>query len=652
MLCHYGMWNGKGFWVRTGSGEKDGRRFLILFQIQSTRFNYNLRINENRILSGYRCGDLITFQEVKKDRMAASSSIQNLNKPKDAFEQLEDEEGTRQGFCHIRIQQRTGRKTITTVQGIAPEYDLKKIVRYLKKEFCSENRMPIQNIMLSKFTMLYALIALRILNVFLVRTYFVPDELFQSVEVAHWAIYGIGYLSWEWMASLRSVFHPFIIALLYFLGHMCAIDSNLFIIQTPRILHALLFALSDYCYYKFARRILPSNAAKYALLSYLSCWFVWYCAPRTLSNTLETILTLFGLQWYPLSKADLKQVYWPYMSIGLLTILIRPTAILIWIPFGLWHLWRSDSSMKLLLYTCLSCFPVLLFVTVLDSIAYGKLTFTAWNFIRFNVLEGGSNHFGSHPWHWFISQGLPAVLTIHLIPIFWGMIIAVRNRSIPFVFFYVPALYITVHSLIAHKEHRFLLPIIPLLCLFAGIFFHNRLLHQYRILWSRFLLVVNISLATYFGLFHQIGPFSATYWIIENAKLRFSKGQHFQLIQLMPCFSLPQYSYFHDLNVTITALDCPPNFTHLMEYLDQADQFHDDPKLWIDTNLDLVRKAHYLVFYEKTYRKEYNCNGTTVDHPEYGEVIQLTGDQRQHIKDFLCRFIIPAYDILEKAVFK
>lgn len=52
----------------------------------------------------------------------------------DAFEQLEEEEGTRQGFCHIRIQQRTGRKTITTVQGIAPEYDLKKIVRYLKKK--------------------------------------------------------------------------------------------------------------------------------------------------------------------------------------------------------------------------------------------------------------------------------------------------------------------------------------------------------------------------------------------------------------------------------------------------------------------------------------------------------------------------------------
>ena len=51
----------------------------------------------------------------------------------DAFEQLEEEEGTKQGFCHIRIQQRTGRKTITTGQGVDPAYDLKKIVRYLKK---------------------------------------------------------------------------------------------------------------------------------------------------------------------------------------------------------------------------------------------------------------------------------------------------------------------------------------------------------------------------------------------------------------------------------------------------------------------------------------------------------------------------------------
>jgi len=39
------------------------------------------------------------------------------------------------GLVHIRIQQRNGRKTLTTVQGLSSEYDLKKIVRHCKKEF-------------------------------------------------------------------------------------------------------------------------------------------------------------------------------------------------------------------------------------------------------------------------------------------------------------------------------------------------------------------------------------------------------------------------------------------------------------------------------------------------------------------------------------
>lgn len=33
--------------------------------------------------------------------------------------------------------------------------------------------------------------------------------------------------------------------------------------------------------------------------------------------------------------------------------------------------------------------------------------------------------------------------------------------------------------------------------------------------------------------------------------------------------------------------------------------------------------------------QEFNCNGTVVENPEYGEVIQLQGDQRQNISDFL-----------------
>lgn len=63
-------------------------------------------------------------------------SIENL-KSFDPFADAAkgDEDGVQDGLVHIRIQQRNNRKTLTTIQGLSSEYDLKKIVRSCKKEF-------------------------------------------------------------------------------------------------------------------------------------------------------------------------------------------------------------------------------------------------------------------------------------------------------------------------------------------------------------------------------------------------------------------------------------------------------------------------------------------------------------------------------------
>ena len=31
------------------------------------------------------------------------------------------------------------------------------------------------------------------------------------------------------------------------------------------------------------------------------------------------------------------------------------------------------------------------------------------------------------------------------------------------------------------------------------------------------------------------------------------------------------------------------------------------------------------------FKKKFACNGTVIEHPEYGEVIQLQGDQRKNM---------------------
>lgn len=43
--------------------------------------------------------------------------------------------GTKE-YVHVRIQQRNGRKSLTTVQGLKKEYSYNKILKDLKKEFC------------------------------------------------------------------------------------------------------------------------------------------------------------------------------------------------------------------------------------------------------------------------------------------------------------------------------------------------------------------------------------------------------------------------------------------------------------------------------------------------------------------------------------
>ena len=50
---------------------------------------------------------------------------------------------SQEGFVHIRIQQRNGRKTVTTVQGIGDEYDKRKIVKVCKKVGLTLNALSV-----------------------------------------------------------------------------------------------------------------------------------------------------------------------------------------------------------------------------------------------------------------------------------------------------------------------------------------------------------------------------------------------------------------------------------------------------------------------------------------------------------------------------
>ncbi|KAF9792131.1 eukaryotic translation initiation factor SUI1 [Thelephora terrestris] len=43
--------------------------------------------------------------------------------------------GSQQNYIHVRIQQRNGRKSLTTLQGLPKEYSSRKLLKAFKKEF-------------------------------------------------------------------------------------------------------------------------------------------------------------------------------------------------------------------------------------------------------------------------------------------------------------------------------------------------------------------------------------------------------------------------------------------------------------------------------------------------------------------------------------
>jgi len=67
-------------------------------------------------------------------------SIENL-KTFDPFADAQDQDTgettqkTTERNIHIRIQQRNGRKTLTTIEGIPNKFDLKKVLKVIKKQF-------------------------------------------------------------------------------------------------------------------------------------------------------------------------------------------------------------------------------------------------------------------------------------------------------------------------------------------------------------------------------------------------------------------------------------------------------------------------------------------------------------------------------------
>ncbi|CAO3680825.1 unnamed protein product [Umbelopsis ramanniana] len=384
---------------------------------------------------------------------------------------------------------------------------------------------------------------------------------------------------------------------LQFLG----LENTSFFVTAPRYLESVLAAVADYFTYRLAKKTVGETIAPTVLFCTLVSFFNFHMAARTLSNSLEMVLTVIALNYWPIdgTVAYANGAWIRDFRISLawaaLACIIRPTNALIWAFLGLHLIFKARSHINAIIANTAAILLVAVALsTIVDTWCYdghlGNLfsepVFTPGKFFELNVVSAISIFYGIHSWHWYLSQGIPVVL-VCLLPTFlfgWYRIgkdpeLNNKVRSLK----YVTVWTVAVYSLLSHKEFRFIYPIVPIMHIFAAYG-----LSQMPPTWRKWAVLstmaINISMGVYTTTTHQRGVMDAVNYIRNEAQElnRVYTNYNMEVAFLMPCHSTPWQSVIHDKNVDAWFLTCePPLRTSSSSYQDEADKFYANPSQFI-----------------------------------------------------------------------
>jgi GPI mannosyltransferase 3 len=288
-----------------------------------------------------------------------------------------------------------------------------------------------------------------------------PDEIFQTVEPAHRLAFGYGVITWEWRLGVRSWVLPMLLA-----GVMRATDwagvggsgyrYAITVVLSIASLSNIWFAS------KWAKRVSGSEAAIIAAGACAIFFELVYFAPKALTEVIATDVLLPGIYYGVFSGrlGEKKRLILAGALCGLaasLRIQLMP-AVAFSVIYFCYPRWRQRVPA---VFAGLAI-PFLLF-GVVDKVTWSYPWQSFFRYFYVNAVQGRSLYYGVEPWYWY----LPALLTL-LGPIIF-FILPGAFRS-PFLAT-LALIIVASHSLLSHKEIRFLYPVFPLAITLASIGF-------------------------------------------------------------------------------------------------------------------------------------------------------------------------------------
>ncbi|MDP3500550.1 MAG: hypothetical protein Q8S33_09460 [Myxococcales bacterium] len=288
-----------------------------------------------------------------------------------------------------------------------------------------------------------------------------PDEVFQSVEPAHRMAFGYSMVAWEFVVGARNVLLPGLIAVVLEGLALVHLDQPTLYVPLIRIGFALSSVVTVLGVFRLARAVgcsLPSAVLGATALSWMS--LAIYFSPRAMSEVASALPVTWGLALLLETPSRRKLV----LGASLLGL-----AVLLRIHCGLF---AAGAVLTLLLQRRTRDAGLVFVVLCGWALVYGLLDLAAWGsffhsallYLRFNLVEGRAAEWGTAP-PVFYTKYLMRSLGAHWVMVSVLALIGLR-RATPVVV--LAALFFLGHLALPHKELRFIVPMLPLLCAAAA----------------------------------------------------------------------------------------------------------------------------------------------------------------------------------------
>ncbi len=382
----------------------------------------------------------------------------------------------------------------------------------------------------------------------LVSTALAADEYFQCLEPAL-SLSGLrSHMTWEWLppAPIRSWLPVIPYAVLYrgaalvepyyrhYVYPLLAIDFPAIVTMITHLINAV----PTY----FALRLLKPLSISFAFAPFLH-----YAMSRSLANSIETlgVVAVLRLSLYSSNKHPSMDVAIAFCIAGLL-IPVRFTSFILTGPLLLGSLLMNISLLSRYVFLGTPCFAFSISVVhvmdcYLHNIPLASIPTWAAN-IRFNVIAGSSELYGTLPWYWYVpaialmlGPALPPLLRSWLSVKSSSRLIVARSSAL---------LYLFALSLSPHKEYRFALPALPILLLDASR--SPKIPYHAALSYTTFVVLATL---------HQRGGVAC---VTKLARFHYPLQRPATLHIMADCHSTPENSHFFSLPVEIRSLDCDP----------------------------------------------------------------------------------------------